>query len=422
MSLHHELFTRIPEPLKPILERAVKSGDFDEFSDYLTQIASTDPWMQPGIADEKDTKYYKSFAQTIRPKIVPAFKFALNNHCWPEIEVTLDELKAKSKELGLGDFGSPQDALYAFTADRYADWGATLQAAGLQSACMAGQGKMLVTVANRFLELDKPHIETEELEGAISKEFFESVKVLFRDGEKDDGISALLEMFNPDLLKKCGEKPSEAVVAEIEQFLENFLSRENHPNWQMRAAKRALAAVKKVLGFKSSDVRKRRCAEILTKAISEDVEKQEQIALKYMDEGKYLQKLFGGKRVEHIQSNVKMVANPIRGNKCEVDSIYRVSGEKRIILVEAKGRLRIARTQVYQIYETFRLRLPADWHVEVVALAKSTPRDEDLKKGFTTQIDIAWIGFDDLVFEKITESLLAIKSRKHFRWKIRKST
>jgi hypothetical protein len=148
---------------------------------------------------------------------------------------------------------------------------------------------------------------------------------------------------------------------------------------------------------------------------------QEQIGLKYADQGLFLQKTLGGYRLEHIQSNVKMIKNVLRGNKCEVDSIYRVIGEKALVLVEAKDKALISRAQLYQMYETFRIKLPLAWNPIVIAVMKSKPTLEQEREGYSTIIDLIKVGYDDKYLGSITESLSAITAAVHYRWLIKRN-
>ena len=142
---------------------------------------------------------------------------------------------------------------------------------------------------------------------------------------------------------------------------------------------------------------------------------QEQIAMKYADEGKYIQKILKGRKVEHVQSNVKMVVNPLRGNKCEVDAIYRVLGQKEVILLEAKGNNSISVGQLYQIYETFHIRLPKDWKITVIALLLSASSDNTIR----TIVDAVEVEFDKSVFGNVAASMHSISVKNHYQWRIK---
>jgi hypothetical protein len=148
---------------------------------------------------------------------------------------------------------------------------------------------------------------------------------------------------------------------------------------------------------------------------------QEQIVLKFVTEGNYIQKLLNGHRIEHIQSNVKMVPNLLRDNKCEVDALYRVVGQKKILLLEAKGKSTIARAQLYGVYETFRSRLPIDWDLEIVAAMVTNPTNEQRANGISTCIDLIKVGLSGHLPDSFTERLLQVAPQRHFRWLIRQN-
>ena len=120
--------------------------------------------------------------------------------------------------------------------------------------------------------------------------------------------------------------------------------------------------------------------------------------------------------VDHLQSNVKMQTNPLRHNKVEVDSIYRAIGKKQIILVEAKDSLRVSRTQLYSIYEAYRLRIPQEWVVTVVAALLQKPNRTAAIQNQT--IDLIEVDFDDQVLGDIPASLFAVKPKRHYKWTI----
>ncbi len=142
---------------------------------------------------------------------------------------------------------------------------------------------------------------------------------------------------------------------------------------------------------------------------------QEQVALKFLDQGLFLQKIFNGISFEAIGNNVKMISNPLRKNKIEIDAVYRASGRNMIVAVEAKNNTKVSRTQVYSIYETLRLIAPADWQVEVVVLL--THRDPDVSGD--TNIDLIQVDFEEACFGDLAASIDAVRARRTVRWKIK---
>jgi len=142
---------------------------------------------------------------------------------------------------------------------------------------------------------------------------------------------------------------------------------------------------------------------------------QEQVALKFLDQGLFLQKIFNGISFEAIGNNVKMISNPLRKNKIEIDAVYRASGRNMIVAVEAKNNTKVSRTQVYSIYETLRLIAPADWQVEVVVLL--THRDPNVSGD--TNIDLIQVDFEEACFGNLAASIDAVRARRTVRWKIK---
>lgn len=391
------------------IEHLDNTGDDSRLINFYESFACRDPLLVGAGVPEKS--FYKTvFCKTVAPKIIEAIKVALELNAIPSIQLTFEMLDKVRNDLGLKSFGSPQDVLYTFTSDRAPDWGITLTGMKFQSACMSGEARVIVTIAPRFLEVDKPDFETDELEGAISSDFWESTKIV-------GGIAPLYPMLTTIL----EEIPYKSIKDPLEY------------KWKSDEINEYL----KIL--QECNVGKIKClAQIISEEVSDyegvELEKkwkrelkksykakasQEQIALKYIEEGRFLQKILGGLTVDHLQSNVKMQKNPLRGNKIEVDSIYRAIGRKKIILVEAKDNSEISKTQLYSIYEAYRLRVPLDWDVIVVAalLYEKKNPDNDTKQQV---IDLIEVEFDDQLLGDIERSLFAIKPKNHFRWNITK--
>lgn len=377
---------------------------------YYDELVSSDTLICDG-GIPSDALYKTVFAKTVAPKIIPSITHALRLGQIPTFEISFDELDATRKSLSLKPFGSPQDVLYTFTSDRAPDWGVTLSSLMFRSACMVGQSKVLVTIAPRFLDIETPDFETDELEGAISQDFWESNLIVTNQAPFK---STLLTILSEISLCKGVEIDS---IAWTEQLIRDFFAQAtSHLN-------NKIACLAHLLLNEIGDLSHKDLLKNWNKKINQKPSKarssQEQIALKYIDEGRFLQKLLGGLLVDHLQSNVKMQKNPYRGNKVEVDSIYRAIGRKQIILVEAKDNLRVSRTQLYSIYEAYRLRIPQDWEVTVVAALLSKP--ENASGPISQIIDLIQVDFNDCVLGKIPESLFGVVPKKHFRWNITNS-
>lgn len=420
----------LPEDYVQIIQRASQTGDFSEIEQRINDAISNDIYMKP-YEGEEGTKYYKSFIQAVVPKILPTIQDAIiqSEDCFPEIEISFQEIDNKRQELNLTKFGSPQDVLYGFTSERYSNWGKTLNCMGFLSAFMTGEQRVVVTMAPRYLNINKPDIIVDELEGSVSRDFWESNEVVF---SKLPFIEQLTDIFS-------SINESNELLQELQAILDLDTSRKSNTAqllFNLISNKIALNL------FDTPNILKLEmlCNEFLIPIIDTEDEKtrisktkniinskkkelkisQEQLALKYAEEGKFLQKLLKGYKVEHLQSNVKMVKNIMRKSKCEVDSIYRVLGEKRIVLLETKGKGKISTTQLYHLYETYRLKIPSDWEIDIVAILMSDPTEEQRKKGFVTIIDLIQVFFDDNVLGNITESLMAIRPELHYRWQIKR--
>jgi len=409
--------------LRQLYEDAARTGDLAPVERRLADLSADDPHMQPYAPKETGTKYYKTFVQAVVPKILETLRRSFLEGSCPEIELTFDEADAVRARLGIPQFGSPQDFLYVFTSQRGNDWGVTLPGMGFQSACMIGQGAMMVTMAPRLLNTDNPDLTVQELDGAIATEFWTALKVVFGETPIADVLSSLLSILKEDGSRFEIDEPTPDTAEQIAEFLRTCIREDRLPHTAIYWAKRLEDAFQKVAGLTTPRQRQSKAAALLrTREESPGNDSnQEQIGLKYVEEGKFLQKLLHGARVEHLQSNVKMVSNPMRKNKCEVDSIYTVVGERRIILVESKGSTRVSRAQLYQLYETYRLKLPLDWRVEVVAaLLNTSPSAAAQADGISAEIDLILIDFDENSFGKITESLVATKPKIHYRWQIKR--
>lgn len=391
------------------IEYLDQNGDDSKLLEYYESFANQDPLLIGGGVPE-ESLYKTVFCKTVAPKIINSIKKALLTNSIPSIELTFEMIDSVRKDLGLKSFGSPQDVLYTFTSDRAPDWGLTLTGMKFQSACMIGEARILVTIAPRFLEVENPDFETNELDGAISSDFWESTKIV-------GGIAPLCPMLSTILEEIPFKLISNPLLhnwsfEDIQEYLEIL---QKNDSGKIRCLAKI---IKDEMGELKGVELERKWKRDLKKSYKAKAS-QEQIALKYIEEGKFLQKILGGLTVDHLQSNVKMQKNPLRGNKIEVDSIYRAIGRKKIILVEAKDNSKISKTQLYSIYEAYRLRVPLDWDVIVIAALLFERKNEENN---TKQqvIDLIEVKFDDQLLGDIERSLIAIKPKRHFRWNITK--
>jgi hypothetical protein len=410
MSLPPLLKACLPGDYAALIENAQGNGDFQLLEQRLNEAIKTDSHMLPGVT--QGTRYYKPWAQVVVPKIVSALREAGQSSTYPEIKVEFAELDAKRLELGINAFGSPQDVLYAFCSERYAKWGRTMNAMFFRSACMAGKQAAVVTMADRYLSVETPDKTITELKGTISNSFWDSVQILFRKAACQQKLRDLAWELHLPLAGEL-DRPTPSTAQNIIEFMNDM----NHDiPLAYREYLELLRPLLNEIVQKEAHERIRLVKKMFRRTRTKI--EPEQIAQKYLEEGNFLQKLFDGIRVEHIQSNVKMVPNPLRGNKCEIDSIYRAVGEKQILLVEAKGKPMVSKTQLYVMYETYRLRLPHDWKVDVVAVLRKQPTTQQMQEGITAIIDVVKVRFEDSCLGRITESLLRMKSERAYRWEI----
>jgi len=398
----YKLLADMPE-LIDLYEKAVVSNNWEHVEQRLKKLVLDDEHLKSTDPSVRGKKYYSPFHKVVTGKMITALKYHLPRKEIPKIEISFLEADAARKEMGFSSYKSPQDFLYGFTSERYQHWGCSLTEMGFRAACMSGVAVAEVWIIDdRYIQpaLNTPDFETKELSGGIAQDFYETASAL-----ESNSIPHLI-------MNLCKDKN---VV--YEEMLDTLKSRTiSHENKFQELQKLCAhghsptttplfkAQAKSILSEIDSGVN------ISSKLKQQSGVPQEQIGLKYCEEGKYLQKLFDGKRLEHFQSNVKMVKNPLRGNKVEADSIYRVLSEKTIIILEAKGKGSISKTQIYQLYETFKLKVPHDWEIIIVALFLTNATD--------TTIDLMQIEFDKDSFGNIGESLATMSTSKHFRWLI----
>jgi hypothetical protein len=396
---------------------ALKNGSSgEELYKYVECLAQQEPLLRTDPAASVSKAQYKPvFVKTIYPKIIPAIKKAIETGSIPEIEITFKELDLTRQQLKMSSFGSPQDVLYTFTSDRAPDWGLLLTKTLFRSACMSGEAKILVTIAPRFLSLSKPNFETTELEGAISLDFWESNDIVSRGLNFNQSVSWLIAECGNSLEGLNLNIGSDWTKYHIEKFLSVAAQHRSGKVRSLASALRVDVGNHQEIHPGSDDYVRLWNRQLKKKLVSKG--SQEQIALKYIEEGRFLQKLLGGITVDHLQSNVKMQKNPLRGNKVEVDSIYRATGRKQIILVEAKDNDKISTTQLYSLFETFRLRLPQDWTLTIVAALLSKPKS-DQRHEVSQIIDLIELSFNEDVLGDIPESLFSVTARRHYRWNV----
>ena len=401
--------------LRIMLQVAAESSDFSILEKRFEQAKMDDPFMQPYVKGEKGVKYYKPFAQTVAPKVIPALREALTEGACPEILLKFQDFEECRKGMeGIGDLGSPQDFIYALTSERYAKWSSALATMGFQSAFRTGSQQIVVTMAPRLLTLGDPDVTTDELQGAVSKEFWRSLEAIFGGRAFKEKLSEVLNQEELDELEL--DSVDADTVGRIRGILVKRAENAGSNGVVTARATLLLRDIEAVCELDDTAARIRRTRSMLRSRSRKARPNQEQIFLKYVEEDNLLQKVLLGSKVEHIQSNVKMVPNPMRGSRCEVDNIYRVMGEQRIVLVEAKAKGSVSRAQLYQMYETYRLKMPAGWAVDVVAVLMGTGKDS----GVDT-VDLVEVQFDDSVFLKITERLVALKPRVHWSWNFKRA-
>ena len=390
------------------------TGDYTDIQAKLDALTATDRLMQP-FAGESGIKYYKPFVQTTVPKILPAIREAIMQNKPPEITVSFSEIDETRARLGIGAYGSQQDVLYGFTSERYPHWGDTLLGMGFRAACMSRPTEAVLTMAPRYLAMGIPETEVQELPGTISNEFHETNKVVFGEMPFAHRYRQFCTASGVADLSHASQ-----TRADLDNILTQLSALPIGKSEKIELNRQILT--KSITEFLADTPTPRKISRFLTNVALPDTNvSQEQIVLKFVTEGNYIQKLLNGHRVEHIQSNVKMVPNLLRDNKCEVDALYRVVGQKKILLLEAKGKSTIARAQLYGVYETFRSRLPIDWDLEIVAAMVTNPTDEQRESGISTCIDLIEVGLSGQLPDTFTERLLQVAPKRHFRWLIRQN-
>ena len=404
--LIYKILADLPETIT-LYENAVKTDDWLPIEEKLEALIAEDEHQADMIKEQKGQKYYKPFHRVVVSKILPALQYYLPRKEIPRVTISFEEADECRKIMGFKAYGSAQDFLYGFTSERYTKWGPSLTELGFRAACMSGVASAEVwLIDDRYLNPSKnePDFETIELSGGIGKDFYETAHAVSAN-PSSFLISQLCLATGTDLVELelflRSRKKTDTKDRKIERLKELC---------ELALEEQYSALVKSQAKALLNNIEESKTPTSLLK--EERGVSQEQIGLKYCEEGKYLQKLFNGSRVEHFQSNVKMVTNPLRKNKVEADSIYRIVAEKKIIILEAKGKSTISKTQLYQLYETFKLKLPVGWDLEIVALFLT-------EKEKTKIIDLVQVSFDESVFGNIGESLAEMAIHKHYRWLIK---
>jgi hypothetical protein len=323
---------------------------------------------------------------------------------YPEIRVSYnDDLKPVFDRLNIAP-GSPQDILYTLTSERAAGWAESLSKLGFLSACMSEVGTATLITQPRLLDTSAPDKILDELPGSITIDFYRNLEAIQQSSVqlRDFLIFASKNINYPEKFIKLEIWDINHIEdlknwCQHEGGLINLLAKTVFPQYY---AKNQISLTKW-----NKDL----------KANSRQKGSQEQLVLKYIHEAKLLQKFLGGTIVDHVASNVKMQANPLRKNKVEVDSIYGIVGGERpgIVLVEAKDKPTISTTQLYSLYEAFRLRIPPSWDLHLIAALMADSPDE-------MAIDLIHVYFPDEALGNISRSLANLNIRRHYRWRIAK--
>ena len=356
-----------------------------------------------GLRPRDLNQYLLAVAHYAIDQVYHAYVQSRKSGRYPEIRVSYnDDLVPVFKRLNISP-GSPQDTLYTLTSERAAAWADSLASVGFHSACMSGPGTATLTTLPRLL-VSTPDRELDELPGSITRDFYRNLEVIKQNSvQLREFVSYAIDNIN------CPYNSNEPILWSVDQIedlkqwckneggLITILAEIVFPQYYKNG--QALAG-KWNKGLKSNSLQKG---------------SQEQLVLKYIQEAKLLQKFLGGTIVDHVASNVKMQVNPLRKNKVEVDSIYGIVGGERpgIILVEAKDKPTISTTQLYSLYEAFRLRIPPSWDLHLIAALMADSTDE-------MAIDLIDVHFPDNALGSISDSLANHKIRRHYRWRIAK--
>jgi hypothetical protein len=389
----------------PFLFDALKSGNLRRVEEAVKTVEASDSEMDENI--QPGNKYIYCAAKAVLSRSPLVLLEAWNKSMAPELVLRYEDLESVAKGRGW-TFGSPQDALYTLVSDRAENWSHSLNQLGFKCAIMSAPKTATFLCADRFL-LSEPDLVVVEMLGAITTDTLVGLDLLtFKVDEQPACyfLSAASKL-DPSFIQKVQSISDKDDVA-WRSLIGSVVAALPSGGYMYHQAKQASVHLSKKGGIMK--VKK----EISTPRLGA-LPEQEQVALKFLDQGLFLQKIFNGISFEAIGNNVKMISNPLRKNKIEIDAVYRASGRNMIVAVEAKNNTKVSKTQVYSIYETLRLIAPADWQVEVVVLL--THRDPNVSGD--TNIDLIQVDFEEACFGDLAASIDALRARRTVRWKIK---
>ena len=389
----------------PLLLAALESGSLGRVEEAVRHVEAEDPQLDDNI--QPGNKYIFCAAKAVLSVCPSILLDAWDASRAPEVVLRYEDLESVAKGRGWS-FGSPQDALYTLVSDRAENWSQSLNKLGFKCAIMSAPKTATFLCAERFL-VGEPDLVVVEMLGAITTDTLVGLDLLTYKVDEQPAcyfLSAATKLDGSfaEKVKSISDKDDEKWRSLVDGVLSGLPS----GSFVYRQAKQAAGLLLKKGGL--SKVKKE-----ITSPRCGALPDQEQVALKFLDQGLFLQKLFNGISFEPIGNNVKMISNPLRKNKIEIDAVYRASGRNLIVAVEAKNNTKVSRTQVYSIYETLRLIAPADWDVEVVVLL--THKDSSVSS--ETNIDLILVDFDEGFFGELAESIDAVSPRRTIRWKIK---
>ena len=403
MCPYKKFYSTQDAPLRDVLKKFY-SGDDEALKKYIIAQQSSCTYLRADRDLKSINKYLTVTAEHCKTRIFDAYADSRANHKYPVIKVSYQkDLSPLFSKLFKSKPGSQQDVLYTLTSERAKGWIPSLTALGFHSACMSAAGEADIITAKRLLATDEPDLILEELPGSIPAAFYDNLAMV---QSQAPSLKSILQHAVTDnvLTEDCLNPKYEWTVEKINLTIEKMIG--------SGGLSEAYATVLND-ELPNDDAKIVRHWKNQIKRTKTTPGKQEQLVLKFIAEGKLLQKLLDGKIVDHVASNVKMQKNPLRGNKVEVDSIYGVIGgdTRELVLVEAKDKPSVAITQLFTLYQTYRLRLPPDWRLTVVA-ALLNYTDEHI------EIDMMDVTFDDATIMEASSCINSAKIEKHYKWRI----
>ena len=383
--------------LQLVLADFYERNDDQRLRDFIDKVQSECEYVNGSTA--KLNGYLRVLANFAKDKVFDAYAASRAQRNFPEISLTYQQdLKPVFGSLGLPPPGSPQDVLYTYTSERAGKWIPSLTRLGFLSAYMSGPGTCTLLTSERFLNVNAPQKILDELKGAIVSDFFINLD--------------LIKKTEPDLVQILEHLESPDRDLWTEQDIQDLF--DQHAK-SMNGYTRGLINILQQL-YRDPKKQMKIKVQAWNNALRPSTKKtgsQEQLVLKYISEANLLQKFLDGKMVDHVQSNLKMQPNPLRKNKVEVDSVYGVIGSSgsEIIIVEAKDKTVISNTQLYGLYEAYRLRLPPQCKLTLIAALLED--DDD-----SISIDLIKVGFPDEYLTDPTASILNMSIDKHYKWRI----